>query len=123
MEVKKDIDIAEKRVHRRLDVRMPLEYSPANQPHANVSSNVTINVSTGGLYFETADSHLQLGDELNINLAVPPGDTRFPPHAKISSTGRVVRVNEIKNLPNHDKVAFARFGIAAQFQKPLKLAL
>ena len=123
MVVKKDVDITEKRNHRRLDVRMPLEYSPVNLPHANVSSNVTINVSTGGLYFETADSHLKVGDELNINLAVPPGDTRFPPHAKIASVGRVVRVQEIQNRPNRDKVAFARFGIATQFQKPLKLAL
>ena len=119
----KETRIGEKRAHRRLDIRLPLDYSRLGMPRGSSTKTVTRNVSTGGLYFETAAEDLRAGDELAFDLGVPPSDSRYPPHATISTVGRVIRASKIDDEPNDDGVVFTRYGIAAQFKTPLKLTL
>lgn len=118
-----NIEIEERRAHRRLDIRLPLDYSRLGMPRSSSTKTVTRNVSTGGLCFETVADDLSPGDELAFDLGVPPSDSRYPPHATISTVGRVIRTSKIDDEPNDDGVVFTRYSIAAQFEKSLKLAL
>jgi hypothetical protein len=105
---------AEMRKHRRLDIRLPLEYAPATQGAVGTHSTATVNVSTGGVYFETDHPDLGAGDLLNLHLTIPPGGGHFPYQGRISSLGVVVRVNHLSDNPR-------RWGVAAQFRESLKL--
>ena len=111
----------ERRTHRRLELRLPLEYQKFASGRANAFRTMTINVSTGGVYFETTSEDFRTGDQLALELAVPPGDGRFPQHSRISTLGQVVRIDEIKNRPDTHGHTFTRYGIAAQFQKGFRL--
>jgi len=117
-------DAREQRLHRRLEVKLPLEYCRVDALNSAAPCRcVTQNVSTGGLYFETACDDLRVGDQLQLHLSVPPGDSRFPPHAKVTTVGRIVRTMCIKEFREETQPAFTRYGIAAQFQSPLKFLL
>ena len=118
----KDTDKNDKRLHRRLDIRLPLEYRRVDHCYPGVSHSETVNVSTGGLYFETATDSFKVGDELSLDVTVPNGDTRFPQHARVATVGRIVRVTRLEMARGEAEVEFPRYGIAANFQKPLKLA-
>lgn len=111
----------EKRAHRRVAVRLPLVYRRADSPRANGSTMSTVNVSTGGVYFETTDEDIQPGDALALEFSVPEGDDRFPLHSRIRTIGRVVRTEVLDGDDDADGVPFRRLGIGAQFQEGLKL--
>lgn len=110
----------ERREHRRLEVRLPLAYRRTDAARVSDLRTRTINVSTGGLYFETTDEMLRPGVELDLELDVPEGDERFPPHSRIKTTGRVVRC-EVLTDTEAGTVEFRRLGVGAQFEKGLKL--
>lgn len=83
---------------------------------------MTINISTGGVYFETTADDIGEGDDLALEVGVPSGDGRFPQHSKIAAVGRVIRSKMIENKPNDKGVTYTRYGVAAQFQQGFKLA-
>lgn len=116
----KDQQQKEKRAHRRLEISLPLAYRRTDSPRASSSHTYTINVSTGGLYFETTDEELRMGDKLVLELNVPEGDERFPPHSRIKTTGRVVR-SGVAEPDKSGEIGLGRVGIGAQFEQGLKL--
>lgn len=111
----------EKRVHRRLDMQLPLEYRYAELGAGKILQSTTSNISTGGIYFETTDEALQPGDVLAFKVGIPTDDTRFPKHGTISTEGRVVRSRPVDENGNGQNEDITRFGIAAEFQKGFKL--
>jgi hypothetical protein len=103
------------RKHRRLAIRLPLEYGLAIQGAIDTHRTATVNVSTGGVYFETDHPDLAPGNSLNLHLTIPPGEGHFPYQGRISSLGVVVRVEHlISDNPR-------RRGVAAQFRESLRL--
>ena len=113
--------IQEKRVHRRLQVNLPLDYRRADSYRPSVSRTTTVNVSTGGVYFETAATDLQVGDRLLLDLGIPHDDNRFPQHGKISTGGQVVRTTIVEDGPVGGGTPPARRGVAVRFQDAFKL--
>jgi len=118
----KGSEFEEKRAHRRLYIRLPLKYRKRDAGRSNAFRTMTINVSTGGVYFETTDEDIQLGDILDFELGIPPGDSRFPLPGKIANTGKVIRTAAIadQDLGNGGP-SYSRFGVAAQFQEEFKI--
>ena len=113
----------EKRQHRRLDIRLPLDFHPENINRGNVWHTVTQNVSTGGAYFETTLDNINVGDRLSLAIGVDPHDHRFPPEGKITSVGEVVRVNSVNIQSSDEKPTMAKYGIGVKFKQTLKLSL
>jgi hypothetical protein len=116
----------EKRHHRRLNIRLPLEFCTADISHNDKIRTVTQNISTGGVYFEL---DLMRGmrapclySRLDVDLVIPPGDGYFPYQGKLSSEAEVVRCQTLKNSQVDRNNGHNRVGIAARFRKPLKLA-
>jgi hypothetical protein len=110
----------ERREHRRLAIRLPVECSRANSSPGHAWRTATGNISTGGLYFEVdlleGDAPPEMNALLNVELTVPPGDGHFPYEGRLSS---VAEVRRCEVLPVADT---RRFAIGAQFREPLKLA-
>ena len=111
----------EKREHRRLGIRLPFEFKKSGSVGTTSFRTMTVNVSTGGVYFETT-ADFQKGDKLLVHLGVPQDDERFPQESKIATVGQVVRVTQINNKPNADGITFPRYGVAAEFQRGFELS-
>ena len=109
----------ERRQHRRLEIRLPLQYAPTDDVGGNVCRTVTKNISTGGLYFETDDLDIQPGMMVALELTVPPGEGHFPYQGHITSVGQVVRVDPLRA---ESRTAPRRVGVATRFREGLKLS-
>ncbi len=118
----------DRRQHRRLEIRLPIECIPKPGERDQAFRTVTINVSTGGLYFE-ADmlngmSVPPLGSVLDFELTVPPGDGHFPYESRLRGTGRVVRclpLDRPSTRGQGDRPA--QVGIGVRFQEPLRVGV
>ncbi len=112
---------SERRAHRRLSISLPLECSPRGSGPTSAYRTVSINVSSGGLYFETESELFPPGTLLNVELGVPPGDGHFPYPGRVRGLGEVVRVDELSATQGPGGDRPPRFGVAARFREPLKL--
>ena len=111
----------EKRAHRRLEIRLPLSFHKEGSGRSNKYNTTTVNVCTGGAYFETTAEDIAVGDKLALELEIPGNDGRFPPQARIVAEGQVVRCLTIEDEPNLEGLSFPRFGVATRFPKGLNL--
>ncbi len=83
----------ERRKHRRLPIQLPLicRDPQGTNEHVLVRSK-TVNVSTGGLYFETLAHDIKPGQPIEVELTIPPGDGHFPYQGRVTATGEVIRI-------------------------------
>jgi hypothetical protein len=109
---------AERRKHRRLAIRLPLEYQlrGGNGSSPAVHRSVCRDVSSGGVQFETDCPGLAVGTPLAVDLLVPPGDGYSPYPGRVQTEGRVVRVE-----PASSPTTPARWRVAACFTNPPRL--
>jgi hypothetical protein len=116
----------ERRQHRRLSIRLPLEYSASADNGQRTLRTISSNISTGGVYFELdvidGAPIPRLNSVLNVALTVPPGDGYFPYEGEVTGTARVVRCDPLESSTSSPPDTPARLGIAARFCQPLKLA-
>jgi hypothetical protein len=115
------LELSEKRQHRRLNLRLPLEFDRIEAGRCKTAHTMTENVSTGGIYFETTHEDLNPGEHLALTLNVPY-DSRFPLQGQISTISKVLRRTRIEGKKSDSSASFTRYGIAVQFQQPLKLS-
>ena len=109
----------ERRTHRRLEIRLPLQYCPVDDTGVNVCRTVTRNISTGGLYFETDDVDLRPGMLIDMELTIPPGEGYSPYQGHITGVGEVVRVDSPDPVLN---AGARRVGVATRFREGLRLS-
>lgn len=126
MEALEPITEEERRSHRRLAIRLPLECRRAESDREQVFRAVTSNISTGGLYFELdlpeGAEALAARSQLNVDLTVPPGEGHFPYQGRLSSVAEVLRCEPLTNGHASTPGGPRRIGVAAQFCEALKLA-
>ena len=71
------------------------------------------NVSLAGVYFETeGEDSYALNEFLMASVSIPEAERRAFPFARLSGSGRVVRV---KQLPWQEAEGRTRFGVALEF--------
>lgn len=110
----------ERRQHRRLQMHLPLEFCRASESAAGRHHTVTRDVSTGGIYFETAMDDLRKGELLDIEMTIPPGEGHFPYQGRVSSVARVIRMEVPSGLVG--RVANRRMGVGVAFRESFKLS-
>lgn len=115
----------DRRAHRRLDIRLPMTFHRVGRAisNINISRSTTINVSTGGVYFETNRSDIEVGDRLALSFEIDPHDQRFPPNGAITTVAEVVRLEPLENQSVLNDMPLMRYGLAVNFRQPLKLSL
>lgn len=107
----------ERRQSKRLDMRLPIEVERMTCGSAGPLRATTRNVSAGGVYFELSSHDLSRGQEIRLQLNVPPGEGYFPYSGQVRGDAEVVRVEP---LPANGHGP-ARLGVAARFRSELKI--
>ena len=110
----------ERRKYRRLQMHLPLEFRRVSEPATGQHHTVTRDVSTGGIYFETAMDDLRKGELLDIEMTIPPGEGHFPYQGRVSSVARVVRTE--KPSGSVGRIVNRRMGVGAAFRESFKLS-
>ena len=119
----------ERRKHRRLAIRMPVECCARGDTRDRVIRGTTTNVSSGGLYFEAElgnwdrrsflDDALGQDRLLEVELTVPPGEGHFPYEGHVRSAVEIIRKEELTAAGGAG--GHRRVGLAGRFHDPLKL--
>ncbi|TFG44918.1 MAG: PilZ domain-containing protein, partial [Dehalococcoidia bacterium] len=113
----------DRRAYRRLDIHLPVTFHRVGKAISNINRTTTINVSTGGAYFETNRSDIEIEDHLALSFEVDPHDLRFPPNCTITTVAQVVRLEPLENQSVLNDMPLTRYGLAVKFRQPLKLSL
>ncbi len=113
----------DKRKHRRLSIRLPIEYFNQESSKSFSGHSHTIDVCTGGVFFETTDDAISTGDLLSIEISMATENKRFPQNSKILTNAKIVRSTQIAPTKKTDNPTLERYGIAAQFTSDFKLSV
>lgn len=105
----------ERRAHRRLAFRLPVE---CRSERALVRT-ITQNISTGGMYLELDQSDFVRGDQLQLELTLPAAEGVSPYPGRAQCTAKVLRV---QRLPSAKPGGVTRYGIAARFLDRLRIS-
>lgn len=108
------MDGPEKRKFKRLPITLDLSCRKIGSETELLHKGYTVNVSPGGLYFETVDDVFTPGNLLKVELSIPPTAGLLEFGGRISGFGRVLRVGDTK-------LHSGKYGIALEFCRPLKL--
>jgi hypothetical protein len=99
-------------------VNLNLKCRKIAPPAEQTYTGQTVNVSSGGLYFETPTSAFEPGNLLKVELAIPATAGLLEFGGRISGFAKVLRTND--SLTNTNLTA-GRHGVAAEFSRPPKL--
>lgn len=105
------MDRLEKRRHKRLGTKYNLSCRKVGSTSNIFYDGHTLNVSTGGLYFETTSSAFEQGDLLKVELIIPPSSGLLEFGGKIAGFAKVLRTDS----------ASGRHGVALEFCRSPKL--
>ncbi|MBN1393175.1 MAG: PilZ domain-containing protein [Sedimentisphaerales bacterium] len=103
----------EKRNFRRLPITLDLSCRKVGSEEEQFHKGRTINVSPGGLYFETSENLFTQGDLLKVELSIPPTAGLLEFGGRISGFGKVLRTSCI--------CVSGKYGTALEFCRPPKL--
>jgi len=89
------MDRDERRKYKRLGDKYDLSYREVGSAIDQAHSGCTVNVGTGGLYFETQDVAFKPGSLLEVELSIPPKRGLLEFGGRISGFARVLRTDII----------------------------
>lgn len=107
------MDRTEKRRYRRLGTHYNISCRKVGSDEDRAYDGLTVNVSTGGLYFQTATDSFEKGNLLKVELSIPPTSGMLEFGGKIAGFAKVLRTDS----------AAGRFGVALQFCRSPKLCI
>jgi hypothetical protein len=104
----------EKRRFKRLLANFDLSCSKVDAASQTICTGRTINVSPGGLYFETSADSFSAGNLLRIELSIPPKAGQLDYGGRISAFAKVLRTETIDHI-HAARSSYNRYGIALEF--------
>jgi len=107
------MDRSEKRRNKRLGAQYNISCRKVGSTAHISYDGYTINVSPGGLYFETATGMFEQGNLLKVELSIPPTSGLLEFGGKIAGFAKVLRTDSTSG----------RYGVALQFCRPPKLCV
>ncbi len=117
------MDRPERRMDRRLGADFDVSFykvgSTANEPY----DGHTVNVSSGGLYFETTARTVEQGDLLRVELSIPPTPGLLEFGGKIAAFAKVLRAYNIGGHATGSDSTCNKYGVALQFCDRPKLCI
>jgi hypothetical protein len=112
---------SEKRKFKRLQITFGLSCREVGSTTEKFYKGCTVNVSPGGLYFETADDVFKPGNLLKVELSIPPTAGLLEFGGRISGFGRVLRACSICDSRTDNNLRSDRYGVALEFCRSPKL--
>jgi len=117
------MDRLDNRKHGRLGARFAISCHKVGSAARTPQGGHTVNVSPGGVYFETATDTFERGNLLRVELSIPPTSGLLQFGGKIAGFGRVLRAENIGASPAGGASPTSRYGVALQFCRPPRLCL
>ncbi len=114
---------SDKRKYKRLPIKLDLSYRKADSTAKKSHAGCTVNVSPGGLYFETAADVFKLGSLLKVELSIPPTSGLLEFGGSLSGLCKVLRTHTISGSCTDTELPSVRSGVALEFCQPLKLSM
>jgi hypothetical protein len=112
---------SEKRKFKRLQITFGLSCREVGSTSEKFYKGFTVNVSPGGLYFETADDVFKPGNLLKVELSIPPTAGLLEFGGRISGFGRVSRTCSICDSRTDNNLRSDRYGVALEFCRSPRL--
>lgn len=113
---------SEKRKFKRLPIKLGLSCRKVGATAEKYHEGRTVNVSPGGLYFETTDDTFKPGNLLMMELSIPPTPGLLEFGGTISGIGKVLRTRSICDSLTDDDSHSDKYGVAIEFCKSPKLS-
>ncbi len=114
---------SDKRKYKRLPIKLDLSYRKVNSTTKKSHAGCTVNVSPGGLYFETAANVFKLGSLLKVELSIPPTSGLLEFGGSISGLCKVLRAHTISGSRTDTELPSVRSGVAREYCQPLKFRM
>lgn len=111
----------ERRVHRRLEAQHDISCRRVGSTDGKSYAGRTTNVSSGGLYFETGAGPFKQGELLKVELTVTPTTGVLEFGGKLAGFAKIVRAEPIRDNGVGADSAGGKWGVAAEFCRPLRL--
>ncbi len=89
----------ERRMYRRIPLKLAVLCQKAGLMEGRLYTGNTVNVSPGGVLMEINGSGLEVGELVNLELAVPPTQGLLEYGGRFSTYARVLRIQEPPQLP------------------------
>ncbi len=115
------MDRDERRKYKRLGAKFDLSYRQVGAATDQVYNGSTVNVGTGGLFFETQDVTFKPGSLLEVELSIPPKRGLLEFGGRMSGFARVLRTDIISDADAD--VISEKKGVAVQFCRSPRLCL
>ncbi len=117
------MDRAEKRKYKRLGARFDISCREVGSAAERAYIGCTVNVSPGGLYFETENANFKSGCLLELELSIPPRRGLLEFGGRISGFARVLRTDNIYESARGTDLTFGKYGVALQFCRSPKFCM
>lgn len=113
----------EKRSYNRMPITLDLLCRKVGSPDEKLYTGSTVNISPGGLFFETMIDAFKPGNLIKVELSIPPTAGLLEFGGRISGLGRVLRIHDIGDSCQDADLRSDRYGVAVEFCQPLKLRI
>lgn len=113
---------SEKRRDRRLGAHFDVSCHAVGSAASKSYDGRAVNVSSGGLYFETTGT-FEPGNLLDVELSIPPTPGVLEFGGKMAGFARVLRTRSLEVSLTREGSSGGRYGVAVQFCRPPKLCI
>ena len=117
------MDGSERRKYKRLGSRFDISCVQIGSLAEQFQSGYTVNVSQGGLFFESKTDKFKPDDLLKIDISIPPTPGLLNIGGKFAGFVKVLRMDKIVNSEKGENLSSSRYGIAIEFCKSLRLII
>jgi hypothetical protein len=115
------MDRDERRKYKRLGAKYNISCREVGSTTEGTHKGCTVNIGTGGLYFESEDVSFKAGSLLEVELSIPPKRGLLEFGGKISGFARVLRTDHVSS--EGTSLASGKYGVALQFCRSPRLCL
>jgi len=113
----------ERRKYKRLGAKFDMSCREVGSTIEQSHTGCTVNVSSGGLYFETESATFKPGGLLKVELSIPPKRGLLEFGGRISAFARVLRTDNIFESAGDTDLTCGKYGVALQFCRSPKLCV
>jgi hypothetical protein len=117
------MDVSERRKFKRLEAKFDISCIEIDSINKQFQIGNVVNVSPGGLYFETSADAFKQGSLLKVHLTIPPKLGLLEFGGKISGFAKVLRIDPLGDFIRGGHAISGKQGVALEFCRPPKLCI